>query len=226
VKKLALETFGVYRVQVDGEEFKSFRFVAKIKPPKRKWEKVDVRDGVAPAMDPLELGRTGDREPSVLVRGQDGAANRYFFTPGRTGINEYLNDAPDGLSFDTVDPVRVEGWLVSYRRVSSTGTFEALVSEIVRDEDGVIESFRVEIKTPDGDGVSVFDAITRDGAGMVTGYREVRTYGEEGVDPTFTLVLSAIERLSGQGQVRYRVEYTGGGTGPTTYLYPPWQLAD
>jgi len=229
VKKLPLDTFGVYQVKVSGEAFMSFRFKAKIKPPKWQWLKVDVRDPSAPPLLLLELSRTGDREPFISIRSQKGGTNRYFFTPGSTSVNEYVDEAPDGITFNTTDIIRVDGWPVSYRRTSSTGTFEALISELLRDPDplnGTLESFRVDAQTPDGDGVSLFSEITRDGAGKVTGYKEVRTFGEEGVDPPFTLVVSGIERLQGAGQVRYRVEYSDTDGESATYVYPPWQLTD
>ena len=226
VKKLALATFGVYRVKVQGEAFKSFRFTAKVKPPKRKWEKVDVRDLAPPPLPLLILSRTGDREPFVQIRGQQGGTNRYLFTPRDTSANEYVNDAPAGLVFNTTDIVRVDGLTLSYRRVSSSGEFEALVSEMAYDAEPLLLSFRTDVKVPDGDGLSLFSEITRDGAGSVTGYEEIRTFGEEGVDPAHTLVFSDIERLPAAGQVRYRVQYTDPDGNSTTYVYPPWRLTD
>jgi hypothetical protein len=226
VKKLALDTFGVYRVKVAGEAFKSFQFTAKVKPPKRKWEKVDVRDLTPPPLPPLVLGRTGDREPFVRIRSQQGGTNRYFFTPGDSNVNEYVDDAPDGLVFSTTDLVRVEGLAVSYRRVSSSGEFEALISELTYDPDILLVSFRTDVETPSGDGLSLFSEITRDGAGKVTGYKEVRTFGEEGVDPPFTLVVSEIQRGPRQGEVRYRVDYSDTEGNSGTYVYPPWRITD
>jgi len=226
VKKLDLAMFGVYRVKVDGEAFKSFTFKAKIKPPKRKWEKVDVRDIAPPPLPLLLLNRTSDREPFIQVRSQTGGTNRYFFTPGGRTVNEYVDDPPEGLVLSTQDQLPDTGWPVSYRRVSSTHDFQAFISEITRDTENRVTSFRTTATTPDGEGLSVFTEITRNPAGEVSGYEEVRTFGKEGEDPAFTLVVSEIERLAGRGEVRYRVEYSDTEGGSGTFVYPAWQLTE
>ena len=127
---------------------------------------------------------------------------------------------------NVMDVIKEEGFTVSYRRVSTTGEFGAFVSQFTRDAERLLTSFRTEVQTPDGDGLSLFSEIVRDGATHVSGYKEVRTFGEEGVDPEHTLVVSDIERLSGSGQVRYKVEYTDPDGNSETFIYPPWQLTD
>lgn len=225
VKKVALPDFGEYRVRLTGVPFKSCQYTVSVKNAKRKAQKVDVRDYTPPERPILELSRTAERDPLVLFREEEGGADRYIFLPGRNSPLEYVVDRPAGLSLATIDQVIEQNRIVGYTRTDGVGEWEAIVADMLLEQSRLV-SYRVSVVTPTGNGTSVFSGIQRDLSNKITNYSEVRTYGEEGVDPAHSLRIYGIERPDRQTEIRYKVDLEGPEGPLGTFVYPPWSLPE
>jgi hypothetical protein len=153
------------------------------------------------------------------------------FVPRARVIGGFFTAPPDGLTgFLTANPFPEKGWPQSYDLVAADVGFEAYtarVSEITRNLDQQVLSFRADAENPDGTGHSLFSAIAPDPNGIAMSYTETRVLDTTEGEEVHVFVVTDIEPLNLSGKpVSYDVEHTAPDGTKTTYLYPTWRLPD
>ncbi|MHC4472342.1 MAG: hypothetical protein ACYS99_15435 [Planctomycetota bacterium] len=87
----------------------------------------------------------------------------------------------------------------------------------------LVSSFLLTLKTPDGPGQCEVTGLTRDQGHFVSGWTEVRTYGEGPGARVYTLSFWDLRRIGGEAN-GFRVDVTGPEGPLGTFPFPPWRL--
>jgi hypothetical protein len=234
LKGVPLPAFGDYRIRLRSETGGVWKVTVKVKPPRIPGEKLDVRQGTPPDRWPVMLEIIGT-EPRVDPRDPEnpnsderfaGGATLFYFTPGTSRPSGIIlapckspdvkgvgtDNPPSGFDFLCLDS---ESFVGEAREV----TWEKLGNSFYT------KTFLLTVQTPEGPGASVFTDVLRDDPSSFrpTGWKEVRTYGEEGLNGPWTFRVRDIVR-KGNTTISFWVDAEGPDGPLGSFPVPAWIL--